>query len=188
MKMKAFVSVTLLSFVASGCISLYRYESTGTVTAASGDSSNAVIYWHANEGGLWGKKGEEMLASGVVMRVCEGIPKEFVPKSDEQTQLLIRSEPGDRQTAEINSNGDVVILPQPEILRDSKGKCGQVEVLGQQATIEKLTVGVEPAVVILCDNIDSEDSFPKAKRYVFKAVTRAKVEEERDPGDVCTLQ
>ncbi len=188
MKMKLVTSIILVSFLASGCISLYRYESSGTVTAASGDPANAMIYWHANEGGLWGKKGDEVLASGVVLRVCEGIPKEFVPLSDEQTELLIRSEPGDRHTAKINSNGDVVALPQPEILRDSQSKCGQVEVLGQQATIEKLTVGVEPAVVILCDNIDNDDSFPKARRYVFDAVTRLKVEEERDPGDVCTLQ
>ena len=136
MKIKAIAGITLLSVSASGCLGLYRYESTGTVTATSGNPSQAVIYWHANEGGLWGKKGKEVLASGVGLRVCRGIPKEFVPRSAEQTELLIRSEAGDRQTMNIDSSGDVVELSPPQMLRDGQGNCGQVEVSGRQATIE----------------------------------------------------
>jgi hypothetical protein len=185
MKFKSLVNFLLLSVLTAGCVSHYRYESAGLVMSTSGEPSKALIYWFADEGGIWYDKDQIIPDSDVTMRVCDGIPKAFVPDGESLENLRIRSKSGDQKTAKIAGNGDIVELQQPIRLRAGDGFCGQIEVSRKKVVINDLTVSVEPEVIILCKNIRESVSYPMVGRYKFKGVTRSEIEDDRNPADFC---
>lgn len=185
MKIRQLAFIAGVSVLASGCVTHYRYESTGLVTSAAETPSRALIYWYADEGGLWYKKDQAVLDSGVSMRVCDGRPKDFVPVGDQGGKLQIRSGSGDLQTAKLDDAGKLVEL-QPEVpLRPGDGNCGQIEVSRKQVAIKDLLPSAEPEVIILCKNKRESTSYPKRGRYKFTAVTRTRIGDDRDPTDIC---
>jgi len=186
MRIKSAAMALFLSILIAGCaIDFYRYESTGQVLSSSGETSKALIYWYADENGIWYDEDQTALDSDVSLRVCEGAPKDFVPHGDSQN-LIIRSRSGDQLTAKIAANGDIVELQPPKRLRVGDGNCGQIEVSGKKVVINNLPVNVEPDVIILCENIRNSDSYPKFGRYKFKNVTRTKIKSDnRSPADFC---
>ena len=116
MNIKLLTFIVAVSVFATGCVTHYRYESTGMVTSSSATESRALIYWFADEGGLWYDKDQAVLDSDVTMRVCGGLPKTFVP------------------------------------------------------------FGEDPA------------SYPRGGRYKFAAVTRTKINDDRDPAGFCGIE
>ncbi len=185
MKFKSLVNLLFLSVLTAGCVSHYRYESAGQVTLSSGAPSKALIYWFADEGGIWYDKDQIIRDSDVTMRVCGGFPKTFVPDGTSTEYLLIRSKSGDQQVAKIANNGEIVELQQPKRLRAGDGFCGQIEVSQKKIAISDLSVNIEPEVIIVCENTRESTSYPKAGRYKFKRVTRIEVKGDRSPADFC---
>jgi hypothetical protein len=188
MNIKLFAFVVGVSVFAAGCVTHYRYESTGMVTSSAEENSKALIYWFADEGGLWYDKDRAVLDSGVALRVCGGLPKNFVPVDEDPGNLQIRSISGDFQIAKINAGGNIVELQQPQRLRVGDGKCGQIEVSRKEAAIKDLAVSVEPEIIILCKNIRDPKSYPRGGRYKFSAVTRTMIKDDRDPADFCGVE
>jgi hypothetical protein len=188
MNIKLLTFIVGVSIFATGCVTHYRYESTGMVTSSSAAESRALIYWFADEGGLWYDKDQAVLDSDVTLRVCGGLPKTFVPVGDDPGNLQIRSNSGDMQTAKIEASGDVVALQQPKRLRVGDGACGQIEVSREEASIKDLAVSVKPEIIILCKNIRDPASYPRGGRYKFTAVTRTTIKDDRDPADFCNAE
>lgn len=188
MNIKLFAFVVGVSVFTAGCVTHYRYESTGMVTSSSAAESRALIYWYADEGGLWYDKDQAVLDSDVTMRVCGGLPKTFVPFGEDPGNLQIRSNSGDVQTTKIDAGGDIVSLQQPERLRVGDGTCGQIEVSSKEANIKDLAVSVKPEIIILCKNIRDPKSYPRGGRYKFSAVTRTMIKDDRDPADFCGVE
>jgi len=188
MNIKLLTFIVGVSVFAAGCVTHYRYESTGMVTSSSATESRALIYWFADEGGLWYDKDQAVLDSDVTMRVCGGLPKTFVPFGEDPGNLQIRSNSGDLQTVRIEADGDVVPLPEPGRLRVGEGTCGQIEVSRKQAVIKDLIVSVEPEIIILCKNNRDPASYPRGGRYKFAAVTRTTIKDDREPADFCNAE
>ena len=188
MNIKLLTFVVGVSVFATGCVTHYRYESTGMVTSSSATESGALIYWFADEGGLWYDKDQAVLDSGVSMRVCGGLPKTFVPFGEDPDSLQIRSNSGDVQTVKIDAGGDVVALQQPKRLRVGEGTCGKIEVSRKEAAIKDLAVSVKPEIIILCKNIRDPASYPRGGRYKFAAVTRTIIKDDREPTDICNAE
>ena len=183
MDIKVIIKWILLTVLVSGCVSNYRYESHGQVIMPSGELTNALIYWSVDEGGFWYKK-EQAPESDIALRVCGGIPKDFVPKHENQ-KLEIRSRSEDQLLAQVNDDGNLIELEKPQRVRVGDGVCGLIEVSREKAKMRDLVVSTKPEIVILCDNIREPVSYPKVGRYKFKAVTRIESKGDSEPTDIC---
>jgi hypothetical protein len=183
MKIQSIVTLVFLAALVSGCVSNYRYESQGEVLTSAGERTRALLYWSVDEGGIW-YHNEQATESDIALRVCGGIPKDFVP-SDEDQVLEIRSRSGDQLVAKVEAEGDIAELENPKRVRVEEGICGLIEVSQEKAKIGDLVVSAKPEIVILCDNIRESDSYPQFGRYKFKAVTRTESKGNNGPTDIC---
>jgi hypothetical protein len=188
MHVRTILYVCVLSFLISGCIGHYRYESKGNVTTASGGTSNALLYWYGDDGRLWYGRRYQAVDSGLEMNVCNATPKLFEAKEGENVTLQLPSKSGDVQIARFNSRGGrVVNLPEPKRLTPGSS-CGQIFIAGQAASTEDLVVGEKPEVIILCESLRNPDRYPDVGRYAFKAITKTKVDGNVPPESVCPAQ
>lgn len=187
MRARTTLLVSILSLLISGCMGHYRYESRGSVTTSSGESSNAILYWFADDGRLWYGKSYKQVDSGLEMNVCNATSKQFVPAGDDNTVLQLPSRSGDRQVAHVVSSGEMVRLPEPTKLKPGNS-CGRISVTGSAVSTEDLSEGAKPEVILLCENVSKPDRYPEIGRYEFKAITKTKVKENLPPDIVCPAQ
>lgn len=182
MRLRAAASITVLAVLASACVGHYRYESRGSVvTAPSGAPSEALLYWYGDEGRLWYGKAYKQTDSGVVLRVCGTTPKSFVPAGEGDEGLQLPSRSGDRQVARVDGSGEVIPLNEPKPLRPNSS-CGRIAVAGAGVLADDLVDGVEPQVIILCDNQRTPGRYPEPRRYLFEAVTKIEVSGNEAPA------
>ncbi len=185
MHVRTILYVCVLSLLLGGCIGHYRYESRGTVKTSSGESSNGLLYWYADDGRLWYGRPYQAVDSGLEMNVCNATPKQFEAKEGENVTLQLPSKSGDVQIARFDSRGGRVInLPEPKRLTPGSS-CGQISIAGQAASTEDLTAGEKPEVIILCENQRNPERYPAIGRYEFKAITKTKVDGNVPPESVC---
>lgn len=184
MRTRTTLLVAILSLLLSGCIGHHRYESHGTVTMASGGSTNALLYWYGDDGRLWYGKRYKEIDSDLEMNICGATSKQFTPDEEDTVGLQLPSRSGDLQVAEIGSGGKVVRLPEPKRLKPGAG-CGKVLVQGTMVSTEDLNEGAKPEIIILCENKRSPLRYPQIGRYVFNTVTKTKVKGNDPPENVC---
>jgi hypothetical protein len=179
-----FIALTWLVASLTGCISTYRYESRGSVEAASGGSRGALLYYYEDDGRLWYGKRYRARDSDVDLKICEATDKTFVPASNKDLLLTLKSRGGDVRIAELASDGRVEPIEPPEPLAAGQS-CGHILVGGRQVDMEALDPGARPEVAILCLNRRVSDRYPGASLYPFEALTRTKVKEDREPSSPC---
>ena len=184
MHRKTILLVCVMLLLMGGCIGHYRYESKGNVATSSSGNTQALLYWYGDDGRLWYGRRYQAVDSGVEMKVCKGTPKQFAPLGNENVTLQLSSRARDHRVAEVDSSGNVVNLPDPEILK-AGNFCGQISISGQAASTEDLSVGAKPEVIILCESQRNPDRYPAVGRYEFKAVTMTKVDGNEPPESVC---
>ena len=184
MQVRTTLLVCVLSLLISGCIGHYRFESRGSVTSSSGESTNALLYWYGDDGRLWYGKRYQALDSGLELNICGATSKQFTLPEEANTGLQLPSRSGDRQMAQVNSDGKVGKLPEPKRLPPGSS-CGQISIAGKPALTEDLSVGAKPEVIILCENERTPDRYPATGLYEFTSVTKTEVAGNVPPESVC---
>ncbi len=184
MRVRTTLLVGLLSLLLSGCLGHYRYESQGSVTTSSGESTNALLYWYGDDGRLWYGKRYKQIDSGLEMNICGATSKQFTPAEGDNVGLQLPSRSGDLQVAQVDSSGGMVRLPEPKRLTPG-ARCGQISVGGAMVSTEDLDEGAKPEVIILCENERSSIRYPQIGRYVFNTITKTKVKGNDPPESVC---
>ena len=182
MKLKALVALLLLPGL-TGCVSSYLFESRGTVTAADGEPTPALLYWRGDDGRLWYGKRYRQIDTGVTMLVCGKPPRTFDAEGME-SELYLGSRSGDLRVAEINESGQFVAVSPPEPVRPDT-VCGRVMLADQPAASDALRAGTEPAVLIVCRNTARPDRYPTPGAYPFRPVSRTRAKGDIEPSDVC---
>jgi len=184
MKVKFVGTVVVLVALASGCVGHYRYESRGIVFVAENQQANAVMYWFGDDGRMWYGSRYRQTDTDIEMNVCGMTSKSFEPAGEEQSSLQLLSRSGDQQVAAPDDAGNVIRLPEPKPLRPGS-ECGRVAVGQAKALTDDLQPGVEPDVIILCENVQKSERYPDARLYEFQAVVRVKVKENEPPATNC---
>jgi len=174
----------LISALLSGCISAYRYESRGVVESARGERRGALLYYYEDDGRLWYGKPYRARDSDADLRVCGATDATFVPTSESELLLALKSRGGDERVAGLAAEGGLVAVSPPRRLRPGS-PCGHLLVDGERAGIEALDEGMRPTLVILCANPRRPDRYPAADAYVFGPLTRTRVGGEREPVGPC---
>lgn len=165
----------------SSCIANYQYAAPGKLAFAGGVSRDAVLYWHKDEGRLWYGAKYEQVDSGLSLRVCQLVPKEFSLGSDGALELPGRA--GDVRVATLDAAGKVVPAT-PEPVADG-GRCGAIALDGAPTRTDRLREGTQPVVAILCENATRPDRYPVAGQYAFGPVSRQKSGKEPAGPDPC---
>ncbi len=176
------IAIVAVSFTA--CLSAYRYESMGTVTDSTGINQEAILYFGEEEGRRWTGKRRHARDSGVDLKICLATDSSFVPTSESNLVLLLKSRGGDIRVAELLGDGRIQELDPPQRLHPNEA-CGYVLLDGQKVDIEALDEGTQPTIAILCENQRRPDRYPPAAIYKFDPFTRIKVQEEREPSSPC---
>jgi len=185
MQVRTVLNICVLSLLIGGCIGHYRYESQGSVTKASGGTSNALLYWYADDGRLWYGKRYQAVDSDLEMNICGATSKQFAPPEESNKGLQLPSKSGDQQIARFHSRGGrVVNLPEPKRLTPGSS-CGQISIAGKSVSTEDLTAGEKPEVIILCENQRKPERYPAIGLYQFKVITKTKVDGNVPPESVC---
>ena len=185
MRMKTLVLGCVIVLLGSGCVGHYRFESRGEVKTSSNEPNQAVLYWFGDDGRLWYGKRYQAPDSDLTMMVCRATPKDFAPAPDTNEGLQLSAEGGEHQIAKIDSNGMVVNVSEPKMLRTGSS-CGQISLAGKAVSTEDLTVGKKPEVIILCENQENPDGYPAVGRYKFQAITKTEVKENTAPKNNCS--
>lgn len=170
MRTKTILLIGVLSLLLSSCIGHHRYESRGTVTMSFGEA-DALMYWYGDDGLLWYGKPYKDVDSGLEMNICGATSKNFVPASETNHKLQLPNKGGDLQVAKVDNSGHVVRLSEPKRM-PAGTSCGHIEVGETMVSIEGLSAGAEPEVIILCKNKQKPDRYPHIDRYEFEPVTK----------------
>ena len=176
--------IVFLSTLSSGCIGHYRYESQGNVLIASGQQTEALLYWYGDEGRLWYGPRYKQTDTDIDMIVCDMTPKSFEPAGADNDELQLLSRSGDSQVVAVNNSGEIVPLSEPKRLSVGS-ECGRLSVSQATVSTNDLHSGTEPNVIILCFNAQRPDRYPEAGRYEFRPIARIKVDGNEEPTNFC---
>lgn len=176
-----FVVLLFITVALGGCVTSYQYRAHGDVMMTDGETRQAVLYWHKDEGRRWYGKKYEQPDTSLTMRICEGMPKIFALNEDGHVEL--RSKSGDFRVARINAEGE---LEEQDAERLGDGdNCGVIQVDGTAVGTDGLPQGTRPTVTILCRNDTRPDRYPAMSQYRFGAVARQVSEDDRSGPDPC---
>ena len=103
----------LIGALLSGCISAYRYESRGAVESARGERRGALLYYYEDDGRLWYGKPYRARDSDADLRVCGATDATFVPTSESELLLALKSRGGDERVAGLAAEGGLVAVSPP---------------------------------------------------------------------------
>ncbi len=178
-------SLLLLAAVSlvSGCVSLYQYSAEGQITTTDGETVDAVVYWHKDEGRLWYGKKYEQLESDVTLRICQIVPKNFVLA--ESGHVVLQSKANDMQVVSVGGGGELVSLDSPQRLRPGE-PCGLILADGDPVGTDGLGENLAPDIAILCRNDTRPDRYPRVAKYRFGAISRSEIDKDTRPApDPC---
>ena len=186
MNHKNYLTILLLTFLVSGCTTLYRYSSNGEVLSVSGDKHQAVLYWYGEEGRLWYGKKYAQLDTSLQMRICGVGPKLF--HLSETSRLELAAVGGDRRVNDIDASGQLQPVESTFPLKTGE-YCGVILLNGKAVNTSHLMLTLKPSVAILCDSQQKPARYPKAQIYDFGSIQRIEATaDDRKAPDPCVIR
>lgn len=176
MKGMTALSYLIIVFSLSGCVSNYEYLTVGQVMTVDEEERKALLYWRKDEGRLWYGKKYEQLDQTPVMRVCGESTYPFAVTDDGIMQ--IDSGANDYRFATTDKRGDIILLQEPQRLRDGS-QCGVVLLEGEVVGTESLRENALPRVAFICKNPIRPNRYPAVGSYLFSPVVREKTDISR---------
>ncbi len=183
---KKLLSITLVVFGLSACVTNDQYISRGSVEYAPGETNTAVIYWRMDKGRLYYGSSYEEGDSGISLRICKRTVKEFVPDEIDNTgDLVLLGKSGDLLVSVVDAAGNISVLDTAiPVNPQNKVICGRFITRDSDGN-SLLSEGDHPEIIFMCNNLARADRFPEAKKYIFGAVEKSEYKEGEAAPKAC---
>ncbi len=180
-KLSTLVLCTSL-IILQGCSSVQRYSAFAPVSVADQSEPNAVIFWDKQVGRTWYGAQLPSNPTPVQLQVCkDGMTvKRFTPLEPNQT-LIVRGRNGDSIKHTVDAKGELIII-ENNAPNTNQG-CMQLWHQDHPATLESLTTGSSPNLLVLCESTNTS-RYPLTGKYAFSKISNKIIDSDNKP-DAC---